>query len=144
MSGVELPAVSVPWPLRRSNAGLSVPSFSTRAVGAHVVVDLEALVFADHEVAEEPARPRLAGIHVAEIRERILVGARDLPGLGHLFAVFAHRKAGARLEHAGHHRLEMPRAQAEEGLDAPPRAAAAITRAAAAADIRANRRWADR
>ena len=60
---------------------------------------------------------------MAEIRERILIGARNLPGLGHLFAVLAHRKPGARLEHAGHDRLEVPRTQTEERLDAPPGAA---------------------
>src|SRR4029079_1214223 len=100
--------------------GLELREFLHRAVGAHVVVDLQALVFADHEITEKSPRPGLAGVHMAEIRERILVGARDLPGLGHLLAVFAHRKARARLEHAGHHRFEMARAQAEEWLDAPP------------------------
>src|SRR5437660_10626427 len=65
----------------------------------------------DHPVGKEPGEPRGAGILVARERELVLLLARDLPLLRHLFAVLAHRESGARLGDAGARGRDIPRTQ---------------------------------
>ncbi len=126
VSGVLLPAVSVPA-LLVSNTGAAWPAFPPRYRRARCCRD----------PARRKGTTRSAlnpDFHAAAARRWLCAAssscacARDLPGLGHQLAALAHREARARFDHAGHHRLEMARAQPQPGLEALPEAAAAIAR----------------
>ena len=93
VSGVELPAVSVPWPLRRSNAGLSVANFSTVLSARTLLSMVRPWYSLSTRSLKKPRFQAAPAFTWLSVGERILVGARDLPGLGHLLAVLAHRQA---------------------------------------------------
>ncbi len=63
---------------------------------------------------------------MAVVGELVLLGARDLPALGHELGALTHRQAGARLDDRGQHRPEMFRPQPEPRRDARPGGAAAM------------------
>ena len=76
VSGEELPAVSVPWPLVRSKLGGSFASFSSDVSAAR---DRVARAVADRndQIVEEAAIPRGDGALMALERDRVLLLAAD-------------------------------------------------------------------
>ena len=94
VSGVEFAAVSVPFSL--SKAGLKLRDFFEADVLAQIVVAEHAGRRHD-EIVE---KARIVGRRrplVASKGELVLIGARDLPFLGHQLAMLPHGEAGARL-----------------------------------------------
>ncbi len=85
--------------------GLELRELLERAIATDVVVLLQATERHD-QIFIEALIPRGAGFAMTFQSQLILIGARDLPGLRHLFAMLSHRHAGARLAHARQLRLE--------------------------------------
>ena len=117
VSGELFPAVSVPRPLVRSNAGFNLVSFS-------IEVSRRGKLSVSHrrledQIGEEPAILRRDCVLVAAQCEFVLGLAGNVPALGHVLGMLAHAPSSDAAFHFRHINSDIGRAKLSQKLQPP-------------------------